>query len=83
MIGPHAAAGLRLALLTGARSGEVTAIRWKHIDWHRKLVRLPDSKTNEPRTIHLSNAAVEVLKTLPRVGPFVIAGAKPGEAYKN
>jgi integrase len=32
-IGPHGAAGLRLALLTGARGGEVTAIQWSHIDW--------------------------------------------------
>src|SRR5262249_19752273 len=31
-IGPFAAAGLRLALFTGARSGEITAIRWDHID---------------------------------------------------
>ena len=28
-----------------------------------KIIRLPDSKTNEPRTIHLSDAAIEVLKT--------------------
>ena len=83
VIGPHAAAGLRLALFSGARSGEVTAIKWDYIDWPRKLVRLPNSKTNEPRTIHLSDAAVEVLKTVPRVGPFVIAGANPGEPYKN
>jgi integrase len=82
-IGPHGAAGLRLALFTGARSGEITAIEWKHIDWQRKLIRLPDSKTNEPRTIHLSDAALEVLKTLPRVGPYVVAGAKTGEPYKN
>ncbi len=83
VIGPHAAAGLRLALFTGARSGEVTAIQWSHIDWNRKQVRLPDSKINEPRTIHLSDAAVEVLKTIPRVGRFVIAGAKADEPYKN
>src|SRR5258708_36767247 len=73
-IGPHAAAGLRLALFTGARSGEVTAIKWTHIDWGRKLARLPDSKTNEPRTIHLSEAALEVIKTGPPVGPFLIPG---------
>jgi integrase len=82
-VGPFGAAGLRLALFTGARSGEVTAIQWGHIDWQRRLVRLPDSKTNEPRTIHLSDAAVEVLKTVPRVGPYVIAGAVPEEPYKN
>lgn len=83
VIGPHAAAGLRIALFSGARSGEVTAIQWPHIDWNRKQVRLPDSKTNTPRTIHLNDAAIEVLKTVPRVGPFVIAGAKSGEPYKN
>jgi integrase len=82
-IGPHGAAGLRLALFTGARSGEITAIEWSHIDWQRKLIRLPDSKTNEPRTIHLSEAALEVLKAVPRIGRFVIAGAKPDEPYKN
>ena len=82
-IGPHGAAGLRLALFTGARSGEITAIQWQHIDWERRLIRLPDSKTNEPRTIHLSDAAFEVLKTVPRIGRFVIAGAKPDEPYKN
>jgi integrase len=82
-IGPHGAAGLRLALFTGARSGEVTAIQWSHVDWERRLIRLPDSKTNEPRTIHLSEAALEVLKAVPRIGRFVIAGAKPDEPYKN
>ncbi len=82
-IGPHAAAGLRLALFTGARSGEVTALQWRHVYWDRKIAQLPDSKTNEPRTIHLSDAAMAVLRTLPRVGKFVVAGAKNGEPFKN
>jgi integrase len=82
-IGPHGAAGLRLALFTGARSGEITAVEWIHIDWDRRIIRLPDSKTNEPRTIHLSDAAIDVLKTVPRIGRFAIAGAKPDEPYKN
>jgi integrase len=83
VIGSHAAAGLRLALFTGARSGEITAAQWSHVDWERKLIRLPDSKTNEPRTIHLSDAALEVLRTIPRSSPYVIAGAKHGEPFKN
>lgn len=49
-IGPHAAAGLRLALFTGARSGEITAAKWEYVDCARRIIRLPDSKTNEPRT---------------------------------
>jgi integrase len=62
VVGPFAAAGLRLALFTGARSGEITAFKWDQVDWERRLIRLPDSKTNEPRTIHLSDAAIEVLR---------------------
>jgi integrase len=83
VIGPFAAAGLRLALFTGARSGEVTAIKWDHVDFPRRLIRLPDSKTNEPRTIHLSDAAIEVLRSTPHVSPFVVAGLKRAQPYKN
>ena len=82
-IGPFAAAGLRLCLFTGARSGEVTSIQWHHIDWERRLIRLPDSKTNEPRTIHLSDAAIEVLRSIPHVGPYVVAGRKSGSPFQS
>jgi integrase len=82
-IGPFAAAGLRLALLTGARSGEVTSAKWEHLDRERKLIRLPDSKNNEPRTIHLSDAALEVLRNIPRVGPYIIQGGRRGQPYKH
>lgn len=84
-IGPHAAAGLRLCLLTGARSGEITAAKWQHVDFARKVIRLADSKTNVPRTIHLSTAALEVIKALPRIqgNPYVIAGTKAGQPLQN
>ena len=74
---------MRLALFTGARSGEITSIQWDHVDWQRRLIRLPDSKNNEPRTIHLSDSAMEVLRNIPHVGPFVVAGMKRGVPYKN
>jgi integrase len=83
VIGPWAAAGLRLCLLTGARQGEILATEWTHVDWDRRLIRLLDSKTGDARTIHLSDAAIEVLRAIPRHGSYVIAGAKPGEPFKN
>jgi integrase len=83
VIGPWAAAGLRLCLLTGARQGEVLATKWADVHFAQKIIRLADSKLNEPRTIHLSDAAIEVLKTIPRREPYVIAGADPGEPFKN
>jgi integrase len=37
----------------------------------------------EPRTIHLSDAAIEVLRKTPHTGPYVVAGQKYGEPYRN
>jgi integrase len=82
-IGPYAAAGLRLALFTGARSGEIVAAEWSHVDWQRKVIRLPDSKTNDARTIHLSEAALEVLRSLPHFGSYVVAGRYKNEPHQN
>jgi integrase len=77
----HAAAGLKLCLYTGARRGEVCAANWTQIDWTRRLIRLSDSKTGRPRTIHLNDQAVAILKTISRVGPHVIAGGPFGQPY--
>jgi integrase len=76
------AAGLKLALYTGARRSEVAAARWSDIDWSRRIIRLADSKTNTPRTIHLNDAAIGVLQSLPRRVDTagVIAGAHRGRA---
>ena len=75
----HAAAALRLLMLTGCRSTEITTLRWEdvHLDAHE--LRLRDSKTG-PRVIPLSPSAMRVLEGLPRAAgnPWVIAGRKPG-----
>ena len=75
----HAAAALRLLMLTGCRSGEILGLRWEDVHLERNEVRLRDSKTG-PRTVALSPAAARVLAGLPRPAgnPWVVAGARPG-----
>ena len=75
----HAAAALRLLMLTGCRCGEIVGLRWEDVHLESNEVRLADSKTG-PRNVSLSPAAVRVLADLPRPAgnPWVIAGAKPG-----
>ena len=64
----QAAAAIRLLLFTGARSSEITGLRW---DWIRDTrADLPDSKTG-PKTIQLSPPARAVLHALPRTSRFV------------
>ena len=75
----HAAAALRLLMLTGCRRGEILTLRWEDVDLDAGELRLADSKTG-PRTVALSPGAARVLAALPRVPgtPWVVAGHRPG-----
>jgi integrase len=76
-IGPHAAAALRLLILTGARLREILHLKWKHVDLERGLLLLPDSKTGK-KAIVLNAPARDILANLPRVGTYAIAGQSAG-----
>ena len=78
-ISPHAAAALRLLMLTGCRRNEILTLRWEDVHLQTQELHLSDSKTG-PRTVSLSPEAAQVLAQLPRLpgNPWVIPGAKPG-----
>ena len=57
---------IRLLLYTGARKREILDARWEHIDFERRLLTVPISKSGKPRHIPLSDAAMELLQSLPR-----------------
>lgn len=76
---PWAAAGVLLAVLTGARRGEVLSLRWEDLQLDEGLARLPESKSGKPRYLALPARALEALRDLPRVGSFVVA---PGREQK-
>ena len=69
----QAAAAIRLLLFTGARSSEITGLKWRWIRGSRAV--LPDSKTG-PKTIQLPPPARAVLNVLPRNGEFVFPNGK-------
>jgi integrase len=77
VIGPHAAAAMRLLLFTGARLREILHLKWGDIDWQFGMLNLGDSKTGK-KPIILNAPAIEVLSNLPRVGSYVIAGQSAG-----
>ncbi len=53
-----------LLLLTGARKGNVQAMRWRDVDLDGRLWRIPNnqSKNREPMTVVLSPESVEILR---------------------
>jgi integrase len=78
VIGPHAAAALRLLIFTGARLREILHLKWDYVDFERGLLMLPTSKTGK-KTIVLNAPALAVLNGLPRIGAYVVAGTSAGE----
>ncbi|CAK7255595.1 MULTISPECIES: site-specific integrase [unclassified Shinella] len=75
---PSVTGAIRLIMLTGCRLREILHLRWDEVDSERGLLFLPDSKTGR-KTVVLSTAALAVLKEMPRVGIYVVAGASAGE----
>jgi integrase len=51
-----------ICLLTGARRGNVQAMRWNDVHLDDALWIIPDSKNGEPYTVHLVPEAVAVLR---------------------
>ena len=79
-ISPHAAAALRLLMLTGCRRNEILTLRWEDVRLEAQELKLRDSKSG-PRTVSLSPEAAAVLAGIDKVpgNPWVIPGAKPGQ----
>ena len=58
-----AAKAIMLLLLTGARRREVTRARWEDVDWEKRTLLVPMSKSGKPRTIALNAAAIALFRT--------------------
>jgi len=79
---PWAIGCFRLLLLTGARVNEIMSARSKWVDQDAGTIRLPDHKTSNKtkrgKTIYLNEAAIQVIRTMPKaVGPWLIPGKTP------
>jgi len=61
-----AANAILLLLLTGGRRNEITHARWEHVLWEERKLHVPLSKSGKPRWISLGEAAMSLLRSLPR-----------------
>jgi integrase len=57
-----------MLIFTGARLREILDLKWENVDLERGFLLLPDSKTG-PKTIVLNEAAIDILKGHPKLGP--------------
>lgn len=84
-INPHAAAIIRLLILTGCRKSEILTLQWPFVDFERRCLRLPTSKTGA-KVVQLGAPALEILADLPRYenaakGPAWVFPATRGDGY--
>lgn len=80
-ISPAAAAAVRLLIFTGARLREILALTWDQVDLDRGLILLAKHKTSRvsgTKAIILNSGALSVLRSIERVGSYVIAGETAG-----
>lgn len=65
-----------LYLLTGLRKVELLSAQWRDVDLERAELRLGDTKSGRPHSVHLSPEAVHVFRQLPREkdSPWVFPG---------
>ena len=80
----HAAAAIRLLVLTGCRRNEILGLRWEDLDFEAGEMRLEDSKTGA-RVFPLPPPAAKVLRGLSPVegNPWVFPGRKKGTGQRN
>ena len=80
----YAVAAIRLLIFTGARLGEVLALRWEDVDLDNAMLTLPDSKTGK-KSIYLNAPAIKTLSGIPRLhgNPYVICGQRVGRPMVN
>ncbi|WP_165174969.1 site-specific integrase [Desulfovibrio sp. ZJ369] len=79
------ALAIRLLLLTGARKSEILKARWENVRLDLRLLIVPLSKSGRPRHILLSDAAVAVLRAIPRTpgNPWLFPGHAPGKPLSD
>lgn len=80
-LNPQALAILKLLVFTGARKGEIEALRWDAVDLECGYLQLADSETGQ-KAIPLNAGALEILSKLSRFEgtPFVFP-AHRGEGH--
>ena len=82
--GPYAAL-VKLLMLTGQRRDEVARMTWSEVDLDARLWTLPKerSKNGQPHDIPLSEPAVAILTSLPRIGDTFVLTTDGKSAASN
>jgi integrase len=75
-----AAQAIMLLLLTGGRRNEITQAKWDYVNWERRTLLVPLSKSGKPRAIALNGPALALLRAIPRTdNPYIFPSPVNGK----
>ena len=80
-----AARALEFAILTACRSGEVRLATWGEVDLEAKLWTIPKErmKASREHRVPISSAAMDILRSMPRLNDFVFPSARAGSPLSD
>lgn len=75
-----AACAIKLLLLTGGRRNEITQAKWEYVNWPHRTLLVPIAKSGKARLIRLNSAALELLRSVPRLenNPYIFPSQVTG-----
>ena len=79
----QSAQAVKLLLFTGARKSEILAARWKNVDMVRRILTVPLSKSGKKRHIPLSDAALQVLESIPRSSEWLFPSPRKNSHIRS
>jgi integrase len=76
---------IMLALLTGARRGEIMRAEWDHVDLDRGTWLIPETKAGRPRTVPLGDHGIAFLSDLKQTATtrYVCPNPKTGQPFRQ
>ena len=74
-----------MLIMTGARKMEVQLAKWEDINWEQRIWRIPISKSGKARHVPISDAALMLLETMPRIEgcQWIFPNPKTHKPYKS
>ena len=72
-----------LSLHTGLRFGEISALKWSHVDTERGMIRVMDPKGGQGRAVYLTEQVKAMFEALERRGPDDYVFVKEGKEKLN
>ena len=72
-----------MLILTGARKTEVLTAKWQDFDFERRIWRIPVTKSGKVRHVPLSDGAISVLQSIPKIEgcEYAFASPKTGKPF--